>query len=373
MITNLAIFTIMKISSLYITNYKNLGAEKFNFNEKINCLIGRNGVGKSNVLDSIYHLCFGKGYFNKNSSQNIQFGKNFFVIEGIFEKNQKKFKINCSIKKGTKKVIKKNSKKYNKISDHIGFLPLVIISPLDRDLIYEGSDFRRRFIDGIISQTNKNYLNSLLNYNKILIQRNALLKYFYINKKFNLEALLTYNHQLEILGNPIFEERKKFIEIFTPIFNNKYKGISNSSENVSINYDSSLKSESFSKILSSNLEKDKKTQYTNSGIHKDELFFKINDNSIKRFGSQGQQKSFLIALKMAQFEFIKNKTKVSPILLLDDIFDKLDQKRVELIIQLIEKNNFGQIFISDTHYERTVSAIKTTNLTYKIFNLPTLE
>ena len=361
----------MKISSISISNYKNLSAEKFNFSERINCLIGKNGVGKSNVLDSIYHLCFGKGFFNKNTSQNIQFGKDFFVIEGLFERNKKIYKINCSVKKGNKKIIKKNSKKYIKLSDHIGFLPLVIISPLDRDLIYEGSDFRRKFIDGIISQTNKKYLNFLINYNKVLAQRNALLKYFHLNKNFNLEALQSYNNQLEILGNPIFTERKKFIEIFTPIFNDKYRDISSSNEIVSIFYESSLKTETFIELLSKSLEKDKKTQYTNSGIHKDDLLFNINNNSIKRFGSQGQQKSFLIALKLAQFEYIKNKTNIPPILLLDDIFDKLDQNRVELIMQLIEKNNFGQIFISDTHYERTLSAIKTTDLSYEVFNLPT--
>tara|TARA_B110000116_G_scaffold264432_1_gene272248 strand:- start:1919 stop:3001 length:1083 start_codon:yes stop_codon:yes gene_type:complete len=359
----------MKLNSISLTNYKNLNAEKLDFDDKINCLIGNNGVGKSNILDAIYHLCFGKGYFNSNTSQNIKFKKDFFIIEGIFNKKNKVQKIHCSAKRGGKKIIKRNNKSYDKISDHIGFLPLVIISPSDRDLISEGSSVRRKFIDGIISQTNNQYLNTLLKYNKVLIQRNALLKHFLINRTYDQDVLLVYNDQLELLGTPIHEERKKFIDVFSPIFERQYKGFCSSNEIVSLEYESSLNNHNFSNLLLNNLEKDRRSQYTNVGIHKDDLLFKIHGESINKFGSQGQQKSFLIALKLAQFDFIKKKSSVSPIILLDDVFDKLDQKRVELIMQLVEKNHFGQIFISDTHYDRSIAAIKTTQLSYKIFNL----
>ncbi|MDG2397563.1 MAG: DNA replication and repair protein RecF [Flavobacteriaceae bacterium] len=360
----------MKLNSVSIINYKNIDDLKLDFDSKINCFIGNNGVGKSNLLDSIYHLCLGKSYFNNNVSQNIQFNKDFYIIQGNFYLNSRIEKINCSYKKGKKKILKRNNKAYKRFSDHIGLLPLVIISPSDRDLISGGSTIRRKFVDSIIGQINKHYLVNIINYNKLIIQRNALLKYFSTNMTFNLETLSIYNEQIEFLGKKIYLERKKFLKIFIPIFEKQFKSFSHGNENVSIDYKSDLHYHDYKSLFNANLEKDKKTNLTNSGVHKDDLSFKIHGESIKNFGSQGQQKSFLIALKLAQFNFIKKESSVLPIILLDDVFDKLDQKRVELIMQLIEKNNFGQLFLSDTHHERTIKAIKTTKLSYSVFNLP---
>ena len=360
----------MKLKSLSLTQYKNISSESFEFDERINCFIGNNGVGKSNILDAIYHLCFAKGYFNPTAVQNIQFEKDFFLLDGNFEKNEQNEKIICSLKKGQKKTLKRNGKIYGKIADHIGLLPLVIISPSDRDLISEGSSIRRKFMDGVIGQTDSSYLNNLLDYTKIISQRNALLKYFAANQTFDSDTLDIYDQKMTVLGTPIHEKRKEFLTAFTPVFERHYHSISKSKEEeVTLTYESSLIDTDFETLLKDQLPKDRLAQFSTVGIHKEDLFFSISGQPIKRFGSQGQQKSFLIALKLAQFDFIKKIAGVSPIVLLDDVFDKLDQNRVGLIMQLVEDNHFGQIFISDTHQDRTLDALKTTQLSYKIFNL----
>ncbi|MDB0040489.1 DNA replication and repair protein RecF, partial [Polaribacter sp.] len=283
--------------------------------------------------------------------------------------NDRNEKIICSLKRGQKKVLKRNGKSYEKFSEHIGQLPLVIISPADRDLVTEGSDTRRKFMDGVISQQNKSYLKDLISYNKVLSQRNALLKYFAANRTFDALNLNVYDEQLSEYGARIYEVRKLFLEEFIPIFNEKYQIISGDKENVNLKYKSQLQDSSMMTLLKNSLEKDKIIQYTTSGIHKDDLSFEIGAYSIKKFGSQGQQKSYLIALKLAQFEFIKQQSKVTPILLLDDIFDKLDESRVSQIIDLVSKDAFGQIFITDTHAERTESILKQSKNPYQIFNL----
>ena len=359
----------MILKTLSLVNYKNFKSETFVFDTKINCFVGANGVGKTNVLDAIYHLSFGKSYFNPVATQNIKHDEDFFVIDGLFEKNNRDEKIIVSLKKGQKKIIKRNGKIYEKFSDHIGFLPLVIISPADRDLIIEGSDTRRKFIDTVISQSDKTYLNHLINYNKVLSQRNALLKYFALNNTFNSQTLEVYNDQLHNYGSEIFKVRAKFLESFIPIFKERYNAISNHKEDVNLSYKSDLFEDDLNILLKLNLNKDKALNYTSVGIHKDDLNFEIESHPIKKFGSQGQQKSFLIALKLAQFDFIKQQNGVSPILLLDDIFDKLDEQRVAQIIQLVEDTQFGQIFISDTHADRTEDVIKQTHQSYKLFKL----
>ncbi len=359
----------MFLKKLSLINYKNFNSENFEFDNKINCFVGQNGIGKTNILDAIYHLSFGKSYFNPIATQNIKHGEDFFVIEGSFEKNEREEKIVCSLKKGAKKFIKKNGKAYDKLSDHIGFLPLVIISPSDRDLITEGSDTRRKFIDGVISQSDKNYLQTLLKYNKVLAQRNSLLKYFAANQTFDKTTLSVYNEQLDGYGTEIFNKRVTFLETFIPIFKEQYKVISGDNENVSLIYDSKLLNDSLLHLFDKNIDKDRALQYTSVGIHKDDLNFDLGEYPIKKFGSQGQQKSFLIALKLAQFHFIKAQANTNPILLLDDIFDKLDENRVSHIISLVNDKNFGQLFISDTHADRTETVIKTTHQSYKIFRL----
>jgi len=359
----------MILKSLSLINYKNFASKAFEFDAKINCFVGNNGVGKTNILDAIYHLSFGKSYFNPVTSQNINHNADFFVIDGVYNKSEREEKVVISAKKGQKKVIKRNAKVYDRFADHIGFLPLVIISPADRDLITEGSDMRRKFIDGVISQSDKNYLSNLLSYSKVLSQRNALLKYFAANNTFDQDTLSVYNEQLVTYGQPIFEKRKAFLVQFAPIFQEQYKAISGATEEVSLTYQSALHDMPLEHLLTNALAKDRMLQYTSVGIHKDDLAFEINGYPVKKFGSQGQQKTYLIALKLAQFNFIKKESGVSPILLLDDIFDKLDENRVTHIIELVNTNNFGQLFISDTHPDRTEEVVKKIHQSYELFHL----
>ncbi|WP_010134114.1 DNA replication/repair protein RecF [Ochrovirga pacifica] len=360
----------MYLQKLSLVNYKSIASELFEFDAKINCFVGNNGVGKTNVLDAIYYLSYTKSYFNAIASQNIKHGEDFFMIEGdyLMEENRVD-KILCSVKKGNKKVVKKNGKAYDKFADHIGNVPLVMISPSDRDLIIEGSETRRKFMDGVISQQDRMYLQNLINYNKLLTQRNALLKYFAANRTFDALNLKVYNEQLSDLSVRIYEKRNWFLQEFAPIFNQCYQEISNSKEEVQLLYKTQLHEKPLLSLLDDFLEKDRVLQYTSVGIHKDDLQFELNGYPIKKFGSQGQQKSYLIALKLAQFEFTKQLTGKKPILLFDDVFDKLDENRVSQVINLVNKDHFGQIFISDTHTQRTENVVKATQQSYKIFQL----
>tara|TARA_B100000902_G_scaffold325080_1_gene319535 strand:+ start:266 stop:1366 length:1101 start_codon:yes stop_codon:yes gene_type:complete len=363
----------MFLNSLKIDNYKNLKNVKLKFTKKINCFIGNNGIGKTNIIDSIYHLAFTKSYFNPSTSQNVMTGSDYFSINGDYEIKDRRENIHCYYKIGQKKVIKRNSKVYNRISDHIGMINLVIISPHDRNLITEGSEMRRKFIDSVIGQVDKIYLQGIINYNKVISQRNSLLKYFFINRKFDKDTIESYNQQLISIGTPIFKERSKFMSAFIPIFKKYYSDISSGDEIVDISYKSDLNSGSFSEILNESLSKDRFLQYTSRGIHKDDLIFNINNNRIKNFGSQGQQKSFLIALKLAQFDYYKTKFGNSPIILLDDIFDKLDQNRVRQIVQILEKKEFSQIFITDTHVDRVKDALSISKNKEEIFDLEKIK
>ncbi len=362
-------FARMYLKKISLFNYKNFPEASFEFDSNVNCFVGRNGIGKTNVLDAIYHLAYGKSYFNPLAVQNIKHGEDFFVIDGEFEKETRSEQILCSLKKGQKKILKRNGKEYEKLSEHIGFIPLVIISPSDRDLITEGSDTRRKFIDSVISQLDPHYLQNLIQYHKVIAQRNALLKYFAVNRVYDGETLGIYNDQLEHLGMPIYEKRQSFLLDFVPIFNKYHHAISSSAENVQLVYQSDLSNGDFLTMLQENFDKDKMLQYTSVGVHKDDLLFEIDGHPIKKFGSQGQQKSFLIALKLAQFDFVKKRSGQKPILLFDDIFDKLDEQRVGKIVEMVNNDDFGQLFISDTHPERTEAIVKSTHQSYKIFNL----
>ena len=359
----------MHLKSLTLFNYKSIEEKSFEFDSKINCFVGKNGIGKTNILDAIYNLSYGKSYFNPLAVQNIRHGQDFFVIEGLFEKEQREHSIVCSLKKGQKKILKKNGKPYERFSDHIGFIPLVIISPSDQDLIVDGSETRRKFMDSVISLLDPIYLQEVINYQKIIQQRNALLKYFFVNRTFDNETLQIYNEQLSGLGQAIHAKRISFIQQFTPIFKEYHARITNGAEQVEIKYDSQLFEKNLNELLTDNLAKDRALQYTSAGVHKDDLLFEIDAHPIKKFGSQGQQKSLLIALKLAQFDFIKTQSGVAPILLFDDIFDKLDAERVAKIIEMVNDETFGQLFISDTHADRTEEIVKKTLQSYKIFNL----
>src|SRR5690554_901461 len=359
----------MILQKLTLVNYKNFDSATFDFDPKINCFVGKNGIGKTNILDAIYHLSFGKSYFNPITLQNIRHNTDFFMIEGYYLKEDSPQKIVVSAKKNQKKIINRNGKAYEKLSDHIGLIPLVIISPADRDLIIEGSETRRKFIDGVISQRDPDYLQSLIKYNKVVTQRNALLKYFAANHTFDPHTLSIYNEQMHLYGTSIFGKRMAFLEDFLPIFIARYQSISSGNEQINLAYESQLKEDDLLSLLENNIQKDRMLQYSNYGIHKDDLIFTIDEHPIKKFGSQGQQKSFLIALKLAQFDFIKLQVKNNPILLLDDIFDKLDETRVEHLITLVDNENFGQIFITDTHEARTEAVIKKVHQSYKMFPL----
>nr|WP_153201571.1 DNA replication and repair protein RecF [Flavobacterium sp. LMO8] len=358
---------IVFLKQLSLLNYKNLAQIEFDFDAKINCFVGKNGVGKTNILDAIYHLAYGKSYFNPLAIQNIKHGEEFFVIDALLEKKNKEEKIVCSLKKGQKKTIKRNGKVYEKLSEHLGLIPLVIISPSDADLIVEGSETRRKFIDSVIATLDNTYLQLLIQYQKTLAQRNALLKYFALNHTFDADNLSIYNEQLSNSGQLIFEKRKQFLANFIPIFEKHHTNISGGNEKVALKYESQLFEKDLMSLLEESLQKDRIIQYTSAGIHKDDLIFEIDGFPIKKFGSQGQQKSFLIALKLAQFEFMKKQSGELPILLFDDIFDKLDETRVQKIVTMVNDAVFGQIFISDTHVERTELIIKETHQSYKIF------
>ncbi|GIZ15010.1 DNA replication/repair protein RecF [Capnocytophaga catalasegens] len=356
----------MFLKKLSVLNYKNIKMQELTFSPYINCFIGNNGVGKTNLLDAIYHLGMGKSYFNTLAIQNITHNQDFYLLEGFFSRQQREENIVCSVKKGQKKQIKRNGKAYERIADHIGNFPMVIVSPADRNLVTEGSEERRRFLDGVISLTNSSYLSTLISYNKILAQRNSLLKYFAENQTFDTNALQVYNEQLSWFGEEIYMQRKTFLDNFLPVFQEQYQIISGGKEKVSITYQTTLAKHRLTDLLLQSQTKDCAVQYTTCGIHKDDLLFEIEGHMVKKFASQGQQKSFLIALKLAQFHIIRKKTEVTPILLLDDIFDKLDTLRVEQLIKLVSEENFGQIFLTDTHLERTKQIVQQIFKEYKI-------
>lgn len=359
----------MYLQKISVLNYKNIISQTLDFQPTINCFVGNNGVGKTNLLDAIYHLGIGKSYFNPSATQSIRHGEEFYMIEGFFDSNQREEQIVCSIKKGQKKIIKCNGKAYEKLADHVGKYPMVIISPSDQDLILDGSETRRKFLDSVISQSDTAYLDALIRYNRILLQRNTLLKQFAVNQVFDVETLAIYDEQFSLLGQEIYQKRKQFMEVFLPIFSYQYEYISEGKEKVNLTYESALHQDALSDLLKQNYQKDRMVQYTTQGIHKDDLLFEIGGHSMKKYGSQGQQKSFLIALKLSQFEVIKEKMNVVPIFLLDDIFDKLDDRRVAKLVSLITEKHFGQLFITDTHYERTENVVKQTNLDYKLFKM----
>ena len=359
----------MFIKNLKLFNFKNHSEKSFDFSPEINCFVGNNGAGKTNILDALHYLSMAKSFLGNLDAQNILHESDFFAIEAEIQGEEKNDIIKVQLPKEGKKIIKKNDKTYERIADHIGFLPSVMISPYDANLISDGSESRRKFLDAMISQTDSDYLFALIQYQKTLQQRNALLKYFAKNRTFDLDSLEIYNEPLNKFGTQIFEKRQRFVASILPTIQHFYEIISKGNEKVTVIYESNLNEQNFEEILSENLEKDRVLTYTSRGIHKDDLRFEMNGNLIKKFGSQGQQKSFLIALKLAQIIRIKDITNKNPILLLDDIFDKLDDNRVSQLIELVNQQNFGQIFITDTHRERTESVVKRINEESKIFEI----
>ena len=359
----------MFVKNLKLYHFKNHSEKSFDFSADINCFVGNNGAGKTNILDALHYISMGKSFLGNSDFQNIQENEDFFSLETEIESEEKNNIIKILLQKDTKKIIKKNDKTYERIADHIGFLPSVMISPYDANLISDGGESRRKFLDAMISQTDSEYLFNLIQYQKTLQQRNVLLKYFAKNRTFDADSLEIYNEPLSKFGTQIFEKRQRFVASILPTIQHFYEIISKGNEKVTVTYESNLNEQNFEEILSENLDKDRVLTYTSKGIHKDDLRFEMNGNLIKKFGSQGQQKSFLIALKLAQIKRIKDITHKNPILLLDDIFDKLDDNRVSQLIELVNEQNFGQIFITDTHKERTESVVKRINEESKIFEI----
>ncbi len=357
----------MHLKELQLRQFKNHKDSKFSFNEQIICFVGNNGAGKTNILDAIHYLSQTKSYFNHIDSQNIQFDKDYFMLKGIFKKDENDDEIQCNISIEKGKSIKYNQKKYKRFSEHIGKFPIVIISPTDSNLILEGSDVRRKYLDSSIAQYKRSYLQILIQHNKTLKQRNSLLKQFSEGNYFDQITLDAYDTPLRELANIIHAERTEFLKNLVPVFNKYYTDISGGKEKVDLNFKSQLTNQDYKQLLKESLYQDRASNYTQYGIHKDDIIFEMNDHPIKKIGSQGQQKSFLIALKLAQFEFIKKQTGFKPILLLDDIFDKLDDERVLKLITLVNENVFGQVFITDTHKERINNILNKAQIPYNIF------
>lgn len=359
----------MIVRKLSLINFKNHSEKSFDFSPQINCFVGNNGVGKTNVLDALHYLSVGKSFLANSDFQNIKENEDFFAIDSIIEDEEKEDNIKVLLPKEAKKIIKKNDKTYERMADHIGYLPSVMISPYDSNLISDSGESRRKFLDAMISQTDSDYLFNLIQYQKTLQQRNALLKYFQKNRIFDIDSLEIYNEPIANFGTKIYEKRKTFVEQLNPVVQHFYTIISGGKEAISVDYESHLSETDFSQLLEENLDKDRVLTYTSKGIHKDDLKFEMNGNPLKKFGSQGQQKSFLISLKLAQIKRIKELTGKNPILLLDDIFDKLDDQRVSQLISLINQEKFGQMFITDTHKERTESVVKRIDEESKIFEI----
>lgn len=359
----------MYLSSLNLINFKNHPEAQMSFCSEINVFVGNNGVGKTNLLDAIHYLSFCKSFLNPVDRQNIKLEEKFFMLQGEFEKDEKKMTIHCSVQQGQKKKVKWNKKEYEKLADHIGRFPSVVVSPYDTNLIIEGSETRRKFIDSIISQFDKSYLEGLIYYNKVLQQRNALLKRFQEMRIFEQESIDVWDVQLVEHGMNIYEKRQRFLNDFIPVFQKYFDLISDRKEEIHIAYKSQLSEGDFLSQLHNCSRKDSITGYTNVGIHKDDLIFMIHGQPIKKFGSQGQQKSFLIALKLAQFELISQLLEMKPILLLDDIFDKLDHDRVTHLMALVSDHAFGQVFISDTDMDRIEKVFQKIEIEKKVFEL----
>ncbi len=364
----------MHLDKIQLINFKNYKSLQFDFNGKVNGIVGSNGCGKTNLLDAIHYLSFCKSYFSGQDIFSIKFDEELFAIHGVFSNPELNTidKISCTYKKGARKVMKSNGKEYERLSDHIGRYPLIMVSPYDNDIINGGSELRRKFFDVIISQFDKEYLYQLISYQKLIMQRNAVLKQCNETRNYDTSLIQIFDNQLIPLGYSIFEKRKAFIAEILPIFKNYYSQLSGNQEEVDIVYESGLEKCSFEEGLKSTSQVDFRLGFTNFGVHKDDYLFYIgSDKPIKRFGSQGQQKSFSLALKLSQFDYIFSKTKRKPILLLDDIFDKLDPKRIAHLLDLVGQKFFGQVFISDTDKNRLHQILNEYDIEHTLYDINT--
>ncbi len=359
----------MYLKQLVLMNFKNFEELELSFSKNLNCFIGNNGAGKTNIMDAIYYLSFCKSFLNITDSQSMRHGSNYFMIQGEYQHDGTDSLVNCALKRGQKKVFKYNKKEYQRLADHIGKVPLIIISPSDYDLISGASEERRKFIDSLISQYDAHYLNALIRYNKALLQRNKLLKQFAAEKRFSEESINIWDEQMCMYAQIIHPKRQAYINQITPFFQKYYEYISKGREQIEMSYKSQLNEMSLADLLQQNRAKDRILQYTSVGVHRDDIDFKLGDYKLKKLGSQGQKKTYLVALKMAQFDFIKEMASSTPILVLDDVFDKLDADRVEQIMKLVTDNHFGQIFITDTNREHLHDIINKLDAESSLFSV----
>ncbi len=359
----------MILKRIKILNFKNYEETELHFSDKINCFTGLNGSGKTNLLDAVHFLSFTKSFSQSSDLLSVNHDSDFFMIQGDYQLHDRTEHVYCGFKKGQKKVVKRNDKAYSRYSEHIGLLPAVVVSPDDSVLITGASEERRKYLDSVISQFDKPYLDELIRYNRILAQRNALLKDFAKQNYFNADTLDVFDFQLAKSGKLLFEKRSKFVEDLVPVFQKYYDYISGGNEQVGLSYKSQLSENELENLLKLTTEKDRALQHTSAGIHRDDLVYKLNDFPIRQIASQGQQKTYLIALKFAQFEYLRIQNNLKPLLLLDDIFDKFDEQRVSQIIALTSDETFGQIFITDTNHDRLDRILKSRNIEHKTFKV----
>jgi DNA replication and repair protein RecF len=343
----------MHLERLSLTHFKSYASETFEFSPTLNCLVGENGSGKTNLLDAIYYLSLTKSALTSQDAFGIQHGADFFMLDGQFVRHEKPVQIMVSFQRGQRKVVLHDRKPYEKLSEHIGRFPVVLVAPDDTDLVREGSEERRKFIDGVLSQLDAGYLADLLQYNRLLDQRNGLLRQFSDRGYLDEDLLDVYSEPLVELAQQLFVRRRDFLVAFLPRVQHYYAYLGEGREVVDIQYESEVGEEAFGRDFRLNRQRDVAAQRTTKGSHKDDYAFTIDGFPLKKYGSQGQQKSFVIALKLAQFELLTQDKGFQPLLLLDDIFDKLDDRRIQKLIALMDDGTFGQVFLTDARPERT--------------------
>jgi DNA replication and repair protein RecF len=342
----------MQISKIQLFQFCSYEQALFEFKPGLNCIIGPNGSGKTNLLDAIYYLCYAKSVRHSQDQLSVRFEKDYLKLDGIFEADDNTEQITVTVPKMGKKILAQDHVPYPKLIDHIGKYTAVFFQPEDTDLIRDGAESRRKLFDGILSSFSKAYLQQLLKYNRCLDQRNTLLKAWAETQQVDLSLLDIYDQQLSLLGTFLHEQRAVFIRAFLPFFLEQYAFLSNGADEVSLSYLSDLTETRFEDLLKTHRNVDLQAQRSTKGIHKDDYFFLLGDKPIKKFGSQGQKKTFVLALKLAQIAFLKEKTNMTPIVLLDDIFDKLDESRIAKLVNLMQSGLFSQIFLTDARPQR---------------------
>ncbi len=359
-------FHLARLKLLHFRNHRETTVE---LGPEVNCFTGPNGTGKTNLLDAVHYLSMAKSYFDPVDANNVLHGEDYFMLQGTMATAEGEDTVLCSVRKGQRKVLSRNRKDYDRLADHVGRYPVVMITPYDGQLVLEGSEVRRRFLDGLIAQFDRPYLDALVRYNRALAQRNAMLKRFAENGGGSLETLEPWDEQLVQHGTTVHGVRSAFMNDMVSLLDEHYHGISTGPERVALGYRSALSEKSLRELLQEAWPRDRAAQYTTVGIHKDELEFTIDGQPLKRYGSQGQQKTYLIALKLAQFDLTQSRSGQRPILLLDDIFDKIDPQRMRHLLRLLGGHRFGQVLITDTDATRLHAVLDRTAMEIRFFHL----